>query len=313
MLQHVGVVFYTKPQVYQCSYQVRLKNVSKQQKKVTLVIPIVSEHQNQKLQGSPKFSVSSFGSVNMDILHDDVFGNRYSVLPIQLEAGQEELFSEDFRVEVSPARTSKSLLKFYLKDYEALEPALYKTFLKDNSYIDSKDPEIVALVNKIRGTHTDVLKVVRAINIFVVKYLEYGTPIPGLYRSEVALRERKVDCGGFDTFFIALCNALGVPARVVSGFWAGYDKNLMHAWAEFLVPDGTWVPVDPSMEQFFMQGKSRKSGRFGFTGSDRVILSKGCDIPVIVNGQKVMIDILQNPYLIGDEIDIGVNFITKTL
>lgn len=58
--------------------------------------------------------------------------------------------------------------------------------------------------------------------------------------------------------FIALCRSAGIPARPQVGFWVK-EKNQVHVWAEFYIPNIGWIPADPSLgdkgkkEQYFGQ------------------------------------------------------------
>ncbi len=102
-------------------------------------------------------------------------------------------------------------------------------------------------------------------------------------------------CSENSAFFIALCRAIGIPARSVVGF-AGWnpgvnEANLKrhlpakfevspmglagtqdyfpcapHQWAEFYIPDYGWIPRDDPQENF------------GHLDNSRVIMSKGRDI-----------------------------------
>jgi len=107
----------------------------------------------------------------------------------------------------------------------------------------------------------------------------------------------KGSCNQYSAFFVALCRAVGIPARSVSGFigwkpWikeedlrpiyefetklspgglAGvqhYGSQIPHMWAEFYIPNYGWIPID---------GTSRK---FGHRDNEKVILSKGRDVQV---------------------------------
>jgi hypothetical protein len=105
----------------------------------------------------------------------------------------------------------------------------------------------------------------------------------------------KGSCSENSAFFIALCRAMGIPARAVVGF-GGWnpgikDKNLKrhlppkfelsplglagtqdyfpcspHQWAEFYIPNYGWIPRDDPQENF------------GDLENGRVIMSKGRDI-----------------------------------
>jgi len=47
---------------------------------------------------------------------------------------------------------------------------------------------------------------------------------------------------------IAFCRALRIPARYVSGYYFGYDKEDFHCWAEVWL-GGRWHAVDPGRER----------------------------------------------------------------
>ena len=104
-------------------------------------------------------------------------------------------------------------------------------------------------------------------------------------------------CGQYSAFFIALCRAVGLPARAVVGFvgWQPWMKeedlelflpielNLSperlagtqhyvagspHVWAEFYIPACGWVPVEVT------------GGSFGHYGNKHFIMSKGFDVQI---------------------------------
>ena len=117
-------------------------------------------------------------------------------------------------------------------------------------------------------------------NEFVISYLTYGNPIDGLYTAQEAREKRVVDCGGFDSLLQDELKKKGIESKIVAGFWAGYETNGMHAWLE--IGD---IPADPSMEYLRRKGRTRKSGKLGFVGSDRIAFSIGEPF-------------LQNPFLV---------------
>lgn len=104
-------------------------------------------------------------------------------------------------------------------------------------------------------------------------------------------------CSQFSALFIALCRAVGIPARsvkVVSGssyltdtdnLKSKYDFETKlspdglaaaqhygslspHTWAEFYIPNYGWIPVDAT------------AGRFGHKHNRQVILNKGRDVRI---------------------------------
>jgi transglutaminase-like putative cysteine protease len=104
-------------------------------------------------------------------------------------------------------------------------------------------------------------------------------------------------CGQYSVFFIALCRAIGIPARGVNGM-TGWDplikeKDLKlrsedltkltseglaaariygplggHSWCEIYLPTYGWIPVDPTW------------GEFGYQSNYKLILSKGRDVMI---------------------------------
>ena len=100
LLQNAGLIFYARPQIYDCSYQVVVKNVSHEDINCFLVVPVVSNHKNQKLQVGPTFS-----DLTLTTLQDELYGNYYALKKISLRSGEKYLLEQDFRVDVSPVRS----------------------------------------------------------------------------------------------------------------------------------------------------------------------------------------------------------------
>jgi len=50
-------------------------------------------------------------------------------------------------------------------------------------------------------------------------------------------------CWDFSDVFVTLCRAAGIPCRQVGGWLIGQSG---HVWAEVLLPDQGWMPVDPT-------------------------------------------------------------------
>lgn len=105
---------------------------------------------------------------------------------------------------------------------------------------------------------------------------------PGYYTSVVAaLRDKVGDCEERACTFIALCRAVGIPARQV---WV---PN--HAWAEFYLQDeageGHWIPAHTSCYSWF-----------GWTGAHEVILQKGdrVKVPEQRGPQRLLADWMQH-------------------
>lgn len=303
LLSRFGTPFYAKEQGYRASYLTEVKNISREHQRGFLIIPVVPTTATQTLLAEPVFSPE------VEIKTEHTYGNRYLVWQFAIDPGQTQTFKQFFQITVKPN--------------QGIQPAASDeraAFLKPNEYVQSDSQEIIELAQQIKGKEQNPKKIINKINEFVIGHLAYGNPISGLYKATDVLRSLDklgttgvpVDCGGFDTLFVALAQACGIPARIVSGFWAGYHKNDMHAWVEILLPDGSWLPADPSMEHLARHKRTRKSGKLGFAGSDRIALSYGSDIELEVGGDMVTTDILQNPIIYPENPNIEVLRIFST-
>ncbi len=103
------------------------------------------------------------------------------------------------------------------------------------------------------------------------------------------LIKREGECAGKSLLFVSLCRAIGIPARIVSGYFlksgqislfnAKFNKESLelHQWAEFF-DKGYWIPVDCSLAQ--EEGKEY----FGKFDDYRVVISKDVNLKLIRDG-----------------------------
>jgi transglutaminase-like putative cysteine protease len=272
-------------------------------------LPIPKNTDTQTLQAIPVFTPHK-----PEIATDTRFGNIYGVYNIEVKPEEPLTITESFSVSVEP-QSNRFSKDFSLSDYSSLKAELKELYLAPTQYTPSADEAIKKLATKITESELDVQRILKRIYAYCVEHLTYGDPIEGLYTAHDALNRRCVDCGGFSTLFVSLCQAVGIPARVVSGFFAGYaDKSGMHAWAEAILPDGSTVPVDPSIEHRRGAKKTTRPGGFNALAADRIIFSVGCAIPLLVNGQRTEVDILQNAYLYpaNPAVTVSTNFVTSS-
>lgn len=70
------------------------------------------------------------------------------------------------------------------------------------------------------------------------------------YPPSVTLEKKSGTCRDFAVLFVAVCRAVGLAARFVSGYQEGdlgTTKHELHAWAEVYVPGGGWRGFDPTL------------------------------------------------------------------
>jgi len=138
-------------------------------------------------------------------------------------------------------------------DYDVSNP-LVTFYLKSEPFLEQTGG-IAKAAQEAVGSEVNPWARARLVFRWVRKHMVYAYPPPGGRGATIALREGRGDCGQYADLFIALCRSAGVPARFVGGF-ALHDPKTgeppvvgSHAWAEVLLPDGTWVPVDPTGDE----------------------------------------------------------------
>lgn len=181
-----------------------------------------------------------------------------------------------------------------------------------NRFIDGRNQQIQKQAKNIIKDEKTILVIVKNLYQHTLGYLTYGRPIPGLYSYSKVLKNRTTDCGGFSTYLLSLLQATGIPGRLVVGFVIkknlhtkilslinlkpfNFDLLSMHAWVEIKLPDGSWFPIDPSMEWRRAKGLTKRLGGFGFIPDDRLVISYGENFKVNINEEQFIIDIIQHP------------------
>lgn len=289
--------FFNKPQKYQVSYQVELINPTSEIIDFAFVLPapLINDYQS--------FSNLTYTD-NARKKLEEKYLNSFLLWNLSLQPKNKILLQENFVIQVKPRLTTIDNT-WHLADYENIK-SKYSQYLKPNKYLLNGNINYLAEAKKIIGSENNLEKILKKINNFVIKNLQYKNPIAGLYSASQAWETKQVDCGGFSTLTASLLMSLGIPCRIVSGFWAGYKYNAMHAWSEILMPNEKWFALDPTIENL----NSMKSGRLGFVGSDRITFSVGCDLQIKLSDRIVNLDILQNPYISDERIQSKIKFIT---
>ena len=171
-------------------------------------------------------------------------------------------------------------------------------YCQSDNWIQSDDPAIETLARQYKEKYNTVTDLIHALFNHTLETLRYGEPIAGLYTTQQALTLPCVDCGGFSTYLAALCRACQIPTRLISGFWAGHKHNDMHAWLECLLPDGQWLPLDPSVAWLRQAGRTYNLGGFNVVGSDRIVINTGSQHSIQLPNQRLDLGIIQTPLFI---------------
>lgn len=296
-----------RPRRFSAVYRISLSCLKKGDREVTLLFPLPRSGIFQKILVEPRFIGAS-----VDVQREQRYGNPYAISFIRFSGSETKVVEMHFQAEVFPSKLPTK--KFFLSEYSKNGQSPY---YQANTFIHSHNARIQEIAQRFMREQNEVLPLLRSAYEYVLSHLRYGHPISGLYSTQDALERECVDCGGFNTLFIALCRAMGIPSRLAVGFFAGYTENTMHAWSEVQMPDGSWVAFDPSIEYLRRRRATVKPGGFGSVGSDRLLFSYDCDFVVDIFGRKERLDILQNAVLFpqdsASDVEVKTKLITERL
>lgn len=118
---------------------------------------------------------------------------------------------------------SPSYIDDYLREGYYYDPSFFKTY-------------VVPLSHSIAdNASSDIEKVTRIIN-YVRDNVEYVSYTASTFN--VTFLEKKGNCMGYSGMIVALCRAVGIPARIVGA--ENMYNRVGHAWVEAYV-DGKWI------------------------------------------------------------------------
>jgi tetratricopeptide (TPR) repeat protein len=126
--------------------------------------------------------------------------------------------------------------------------AEFAPFLGPMPEIRSDDKSVIDKAREIAGDDRDAWSVARKLSDWTYKNLkwrrvDYAT-------AAQTLATRQADCLEFSQLFVAMARAVGLPARVVTGFAHSDNSFGGHAWVE--VYAGRWVELDPTFGTDFV-------------------------------------------------------------
>ncbi len=127
---------------------------------------------------------------------------------------------------------------------------------KSAKYWESDDPEIKKVATELKGSETNVYKIIQKTYQYVINKIDYSEVKRfGINKRQGALATLKggaAVCMEYSDLFIALIRAQGIPARGAFGY--GYsaldsfsteDNTINHQWAEVYIPSvKSWIEVD---------------------------------------------------------------------
>jgi len=172
-----------------------------------------------------------------------------AALPIPVTDTQTVRRLEDGAIEltVRPIRPAGGSLP-----YDGNDPTLLAA-LRPNTFLQSKDGLIIDLARKAIADANDAATALMRIEEFVGNYIQDKALSIGYASAAEVAQTRQGDCTEHAVLAAAMCRAVGIPARVVTGI-AYVDQfsgqtNVFggHAWVSAYV-GGKWVCIDPAFK-----------------------------------------------------------------
>ncbi len=114
-------------------------------------------------------------------------------------------------------------------------------------------PEVINTARQLkRESNHNVGYFLTNLTQFIPEQCAYQQRLEGdPYPPAVTLAKRSGTCRDYAVLFVAICRAVGLAARFVSGYQEGdLDGDVphdLHAWVEVYVPGGGWRGFDPTL------------------------------------------------------------------
>ena len=212
---------------------------------------------------------------------DPIFGNGiyyWQILDGGPKPGESLQFKIQFTFTASETSTTVDPDKIQPYRQGGQDNPLYKLYTRSERYIESTDPQIVALADKVAAGETNTYRLARKFYDHVIATAHYRLLGKGLLGARALATTSEGECGDYAALFIALSRSKGIPARPVTGYWAISGIDQTHVWAEFYIENLGWIPVDPTLGQTQPGTPGKPDYYFGSMDNQRVILNKGFNI-----------------------------------
>ncbi|MBN2569886.1 MAG: transglutaminase domain-containing protein [Deltaproteobacteria bacterium] len=141
-------------------------------------------------------------------------------------------------------------------------------YLKPTKQIQSENPRIRELAQKLTIEADTEFDAVQQILTWVVDNIRYVTP-PKHYDALYSLESGKGNCQNYSHMAAALMRSVGIPVRIVNGVTLKKGFNIArkdsiltikmgqgrHSWIEVWFPDLGWIPLDPQQTAMFVANR----------------------------------------------------------
>jgi len=150
-------------------------------------------------------------------------------------------------------------IPFPVKDKE------FRRFLKSSAFCQAGDPEIQNVAKEIVGQERNSWRASKRIAEWVEKEMTANYDV-GFATAKEIMKNREGDCSEHTVLTVALCRAVGIPARAAVGIMYGRGIFAYHMWPEVYVGrwislDSKWLAVDKKSGEYYTDATHLKLGR----------------------------------------------------
>ncbi len=137
--------------------------------------------------------------------------------------------------------------------------------LKSTDICQSEDPDIIETARKIVGDEKNAWRAAKKIAEWVSREMRANYDVGFATAAEI-LKNREGDCSEHTVIMVALCRAVGIPARAAVGVMYASGIFAYHMWPEVYVGrwvnlDAKWLALDQNTGEYFTDATHIKLGR----------------------------------------------------
>jgi hypothetical protein len=230
-------------------------------------------------------------------MHNEKNGNQYAYFTVNSSRAQSPF---EIRVTFHVVRYERHLDLASLVDPPGPFPKDVAAFLQP----DTLAPLDGALANVARERTQGLanpLEKARSLYEYVVSTVGFAPESTGVCREDapVASHSKDGNCADSDSLFIAMAQAVGIPARLETGFLLpeGQKEGIVggyHSWAEFYANGIGWIPVDSWQAS---RDPNKRDVFFGAIDANRVMISTGRELSGVDAPKVGRSNFMAGPYI----------------
>jgi hypothetical protein len=141
----------------------------------------------------------------------------------------------------------------------------FRINLSSTSFCQANDPEIKTTALEIVGEEQNAWRAAKRIALWVRREMNANYDV-GFATAKEILKNKEGDCSEHTVIMVALCRAVGIPARAAVGIMYGDGIFAYHMWPEVYVGrwinlDAKWLATDEETGELYTDATHIKFGR----------------------------------------------------